>query len=321
MKNNKLVFLTLILIVFGCSKDDESSTLIIEDQTFTISENAAANEMVGTINVEVDESSEVTFSILSGNESNVFMLSADGQLSVQNNLLLDFETTSSYELLVEIQDNELSDQAFITINILDGPENVSTMDGFIRFENTLFEISEGIYFEEIEIQDSGTSGATVEVTNNYRLISGNVAFNSDDELVITNSSAQFILSTTQINPESRALGTFSLVSESEIEIVAALVLDGNGNGTLIETVDDLENDKVFFATNGTIKIEDLDEDLEILDFAIEVDLVISQINFSDEFNEENFQDFVIEGTETTLKFSFTKIFLLEEDDDSEPVDG
>lgn len=69
------------------------------------------------------------FAILSGNTDNAFALDAStGELTVQTQSALDFETTPSFSLEVEVSDGEFSTSATVTVNLNDVNESVLSID-------------------------------------------------------------------------------------------------------------------------------------------------------------------------------------------------
>ncbi len=96
----------------------ENSAPVIEDQEFTIAENSISGAEVGTVVVSDPDYNDLTFSIMSGNTDNAFSIgSSTGLLSVNNSDALDYETTPSFSLSVEVSDGSLASNATITINI------------------------------------------------------------------------------------------------------------------------------------------------------------------------------------------------------------
>lgn len=93
----------------------------INPQTFTIAENAANGAIVGTIVItDGDDIDFFTLNILTGDPAGVFTINNAGVIAVADNSTLDFETTPSYSLDVEVTDSGgLTDTAVMTINVLD----------------------------------------------------------------------------------------------------------------------------------------------------------------------------------------------------------
>ncbi len=93
---------------------------VVEDQEFSVTENSVSGTEVGTVVSRDPDYNEITFSILSGNTDNAFSINAStGLLTVNNSDALDYETTTSFDLSVEVSDGSLVSTATITINIED----------------------------------------------------------------------------------------------------------------------------------------------------------------------------------------------------------
>jgi hypothetical protein len=105
----------------------------ILDQTFSIAENSANGTVVGVIIASDNE--PLTFSIISGNDNNVFLLSNGGILTVADQSKLDFEKTQQFSLTVEVSDGSLKSRALIKISLNDLQDPLAIQD--IR-ELTLF---------------------------------------------------------------------------------------------------------------------------------------------------------------------------------------
>jgi hypothetical protein len=92
---------------------------IIGAQSFTVNENSANGTVVGTVIARDPEGTALTFSILSGNTSNAFILDAiTGVLRVNNSSVLDFEARTSFSLSVQATDvTGLSKAAAVTVNL------------------------------------------------------------------------------------------------------------------------------------------------------------------------------------------------------------
>ncbi len=96
----------------------ENNAPEIEDQEFTIAENSENGTEVGTIAASDPDEDDITFSILSGNTSDAFELgSTTGTLTVNNSDALDYETTPSFSLTVEVSDGSVSTSATITVHV------------------------------------------------------------------------------------------------------------------------------------------------------------------------------------------------------------
>jgi len=121
--------------------DEDSTTTnqapTIIAATYSIAENSANGTILGTVEASDPDGDTLTYTIVSGNDAEAFSLDSEsGELTVSTSSALDFETTPSYSLGIEVSDGALSDSATFTINLTDIDE-----------EETLFlaDASEMIY--------------------------------------------------------------------------------------------------------------------------------------------------------------------------------
>jgi len=96
---------------------------------FSVAENTANGSVVGTITAGDIEGNAITYSITGGTGSSAFAINATtGVITVSNTTLLNYESVTSYTLIVRATDNgspAAFDQETITINISDIPENTA----------------------------------------------------------------------------------------------------------------------------------------------------------------------------------------------------
>ena len=120
------------MIFVGCAKKKVDTTApSIEDQTFTISDNLRAGELVGEIEAS-DDNSVTSFNIEDGNTANTFAFDTDNK----NNLTVvdpsDFATISSYTLMITVSDAAGNrSTANVTINLTNAPPVIENQDFLI----------------------------------------------------------------------------------------------------------------------------------------------------------------------------------------------
>jgi VCBS repeat-containing protein len=95
---------------------------VVNDQTFSVAENAANGTTVGTVAASDEDAGQtLTYSITAGNALGAFAINAStGAITVADTTDLDFETNPTFNLTVQVQDNgagNLTDTATITINL------------------------------------------------------------------------------------------------------------------------------------------------------------------------------------------------------------
>ena len=139
IKGSVLALLVLVMVSIGCSSDDdvqpqietpvENKAPVISAQTFTAKEDVADDTVIGTVTATDPESKALTFT-LTQNSEDLFELTTTGELSLAADKKLDFETTSSYTLTVEVSDGTNKTSAEITIAV----ENVA--EAFITIWKT-----------------------------------------------------------------------------------------------------------------------------------------------------------------------------------------
>ncbi|MEL7146821.1 MAG: cadherin repeat domain-containing protein, partial [Bacteroidota bacterium] len=96
----------------------------INDQVFSVDENSANGTLVGTIDAADPDGDALTFAITDGNSASGFAIdAASGELTVAEQTVLDFETSPSFNLTVNVNDGEFDASAVITINLNDVDEN------------------------------------------------------------------------------------------------------------------------------------------------------------------------------------------------------
>ena len=94
---------------------------------FATSEDAFEGAYVGMVSAtDVDWDQTVNYSIVAGNTDDAFAIDAQGRITVNNRLALDYESASSFTLTVQAADNgspqSLTDTVTVTISLTDGEE-------------------------------------------------------------------------------------------------------------------------------------------------------------------------------------------------------
>lgn len=106
---------------YNINDDGENQEPEINAQTFSIDENSAKGILAGTVSTSDPDGDTLTFSLVSGNTDEAFALgTSDGELAVNNSAALDYETTPTFNLVVQVDDSAGgSAQANIIVNIND----------------------------------------------------------------------------------------------------------------------------------------------------------------------------------------------------------
>ena len=139
----KPIFTLIVEVSDGALSDSATVTInlndVYEDSTtsnqaptitaanYSIAENSPKNSFLGTIQANDPDGDFLTYSIQNGNIDQAFGLdSIMGALTVVNSLVLDFETTPAFNLIIKVSDGALSDSATVTINLTDVYEDSTT---------------------------------------------------------------------------------------------------------------------------------------------------------------------------------------------------
>ncbi len=114
---------------------------VVQDQAFAVDENSANGSVVGSILAsDPDVGDTLSFAVTGGSGASAFAVnSSNGEITVANAALLDFETSTSFTLQVTVTDaGMLSDSATITIDINDVNEAPAVADqAFAVNENSI----------------------------------------------------------------------------------------------------------------------------------------------------------------------------------------
>ncbi len=159
--------------------DDLNEVPVVNNQAFPVNENAGNGTVVGNIaaaDLDAGVNGNLTFSLTGGTGFTAFAVDSSGQITVADNSQLDFETTTSFTLDVEVTDGGapgLTDTATITINLNDlneapvldntGDLQLSTVakDDFGNAGNTIAEMIASNGGDRIIDQDGDPEGIAV----------------------------------------------------------------------------------------------------------------------------------------------------------------
>ncbi|MBK7031133.1 MAG: cadherin domain-containing protein [Bacteroidales bacterium] len=226
---------------------------VITNQTFNLNENAPNGSTVGAVVASDPNAGQtLTYSILSGNTNNAFIINAiSGLLSVANSTAINFESITAFNLIIKVQDNgtgNLSSQATITVNILNLNEvPLITNQAFSINENSSNGVSVGMV-----IATDPDAGQLLT----FSILSGNTngafAINSaTGVIIVTNSGAlnfETIPSFTLVvkvhdngsgNLSSQATVTITLLNINEQPVISNQsfsINENSANGTTVGTV-------------------------------------------------------------------------------------
>jgi RHS repeat-associated protein len=122
--------------------DSSNQSPQILDAVFSLPENSGLNTVVGIPNsIDPDAADVLTYNIISGNVAGAFVINpATGAISVANPALLNFETTPSFALTVQVTDNHgAADTASVSVNLTnvnEAPTDIGLSANNIAENNT-----------------------------------------------------------------------------------------------------------------------------------------------------------------------------------------
>jgi hypothetical protein len=247
---------------------DKSVTLTVQsvndaptfgDQTFAINENSGNGSLVAEIIAE-DKDSELSFVITAGNTNDAFSLSTDGLLTVNDFNELDFETTPTFVLSVDVMDEETTVSATITINLNDVDEAVNQAP---QISDQTFSIDEN--------SPDGTQVGTVSSFDpdgdalTYSITAGNTndAFAIDAStggLTVTNAS-ELDFETTPTFTLTVQVADAELNASASITINLNDLLDTNQTPTIADQSFSIAENSANGTTVGTVSASDVNGDV------------------------------------------------------------
>jgi hypothetical protein len=163
---------------------DVNDSPVVNPATFSLPENSPNGTNVGTVTFSDPDSGQThTFAITGGNTSGAFAINpATGQITVANSAALDFETTPTFSLTVQVTDNGspvLAGSATVTINLtnvddspvidLDANDDKGTTGS--DFTTTFTEGSPAVLIEDpadatvTDVDSANLASLTVTITN------------------------------------------------------------------------------------------------------------------------------------------------------------
>ena len=169
---------------------------VADDATFSVDENSAVGTVVGTVTSSDVDGQAPIYTIAAGNDGGEFAIDSDtGEITVFDTL--DFETTPSFTLTVNVSDGSDSDNATVVINVIDVneapiapavtatfteddlPGSVSLLDGASDDDGDILSVT------NLAFQSGDTSGITINGTS---LAVDPVAYNNlaagDSEVIV-----------------------------------------------------------------------------------------------------------------------------------------
>ena len=150
---------------------DENTAPVINDQAFTLSENAGPVDFLQVVASDMDGDA-LTFTITM-NSDDIFNITDDGLLSVSSgiNPSFNFEVKPVHSLIVEVSDGTLNASATITINL----EDANALPSVAVFNETFTvaeDIADDVVIGNFNATDEDGDALTYAITSNVSVSAG-----------------------------------------------------------------------------------------------------------------------------------------------------
>jgi len=156
----------------------------IQNQSFSIDENSVNGLVLGIVEISDPENGAFTYEVSSGDDLSVFAIDNTGEVTVAEECLLDYERTASFNLTVQVSDEDFSESATITIDLnnLNDPSSVTTIGliGYYPFNGNGND-------ESVNSNDGDVQGPSLVVDRNGCPNSAYSFDGVDDYIVIPHS--------------------------------------------------------------------------------------------------------------------------------------
>jgi len=195
---------------------------LTDGQSFSIAENSANNTSVGTV-VWTGDTDGLTFSIVSGNSTGAFKInSSTGEIQVNDTNQLDYETTTSYSLVISVDDEDADssndDTTTVTINVNDIDELAPTVSSIRAPSNGTYKATQNLSF-------TVNTSENVTVTGTPRLVL-DIGGTTKHATYVSGSGGQALAFTYTVESGLNDTNGISVIS---LELNSGTLKDGAGN--------------------------------------------------------------------------------------------
>ena len=274
--------------------DINDETPVVKSETIIVSEAAELGTEVHTISVfDADENNSFTYSITFGNSEGIFKLDeSTGLLSVIS--AIDYETTNSYSLAIDVSDGVNTGQGTITVTITNTNDENPVVSSTTINVDEITEVNDVIFEMEVTDPDNDSSFEYIIAGGNHN---NTFAINSVTGVITLEKALDF---------ETQTLYVLTLEANDGINL---------GNGTLTINIVD-NNDEAPVVTDEFVNVH---ENSEVGTTILEVTATDKDANTTFSYsiasgNDEN--KFQVDGEtgvitlQNTLDYQSTKNYTL-----------
>lgn len=183
---------TTAILTITVNDINEKPVIADKTPTFEVDENALGGVEVGSISVYDDDGDVLSYSIEAvdaDGADTIFVIDADGKITVKADSTIDYEKNQAYEIRVIVSDGktpELKDTAIVTINVVDLNEAPTLEDAtFTPDEN----IANGTPVGELVASDPDVLNPGFSQLS-YTIVEKNVPFVMDSNVVKVSDSSK-----------------------------------------------------------------------------------------------------------------------------------
>ena len=101
--------------------DPVNTAPIVSDTIFNIDEFPNDGILVGQIISQDPENDSLSYSIISGNDQNIFSINDEGNVIVLDGKMIDYDINNSFLLVIQVSDGVLKSNLQLTINVIESP--------------------------------------------------------------------------------------------------------------------------------------------------------------------------------------------------------
>lgn len=233
----------------------------VDAQTFTVVEDVSDNTTIGTVVATDQDGDDISFSILV-DADNLFEINSQGEISLITDKSLDFETSMSHTISVEVSDGELATEAQITISVTNVNELEIVASGLTAPRGISVDVSGNLFIADnnlIKRIDSNGNVSTIAGNAGSAGLSidgqGTAAsFSFADRITIDNSGNLFISDRMSVRRISSSGNVTTSFVGSPLNGIGGIAVDANSDFIYLSSTRDIIQR---LSTDSSLPIADL----------------------------------------------------------------